>query len=75
MSTKLSAMLAPALEYAERGLHVFPCAPKSKIPPKGSHGLDDATTDAAMIRAWWTATPEANIDQATVAALAAEARR
>jgi len=50
-----------ALTYAERGWHVFPLGARSKLPRQGSHGLLDATTDLDQVRAWWSATPEANI--------------
>lgn len=53
-------MLTAALDYAARGWAVFPCAPGEKHPITG-HGYKDATTDAATIRAWWTANPHANI--------------
>ena len=60
MSAKLSAMLAAALAYAEKGWHVFPCKPRQKIPDT-TRGHLDATTDAATIRQWWTKSPDANI--------------
>lgn len=54
-----------ALFYAACGWRVFPLAPYAKVPTKGSRGYLDATTDADTIRAWWTATPKANIGIAT----------
>jgi hypothetical protein len=40
--------LAAALAYALAGVHVFPLAPRSKVPfipaRNGGHGLHDATT-------------------------------
>lgn len=58
-------MLDYALSYAERGWHVFPLAPGTKIPlipkRKGGNGHKDATTDPDQIRRWWTANPYANI--------------
>ncbi len=50
---------------AGRGLHVFPLAAGGKVPAlskeRGGHGHLDATTDADMIRNWWTEMPMANI--------------
>ena len=55
-----SSLLDAALSYAEQGWPVFPCKDQGKTPrtPRGFH---DATTDAAMVRSWWTRWPEANI--------------
>ncbi|HET9778659.1 MAG TPA: bifunctional DNA primase/polymerase [Propionibacteriaceae bacterium] len=57
--------LAAALAYASAGIPVFPLATRSTVPlipvRNGGHGLQDATTDAHVIRAWWLATPRANI--------------
>jgi putative DNA primase/helicase len=53
-------MLHDALALAEHGWHVFPLRPSGKEPAT-AHGLLDATTDEATIRAWWDQTPEANI--------------
>ncbi|WP_344391586.1 bifunctional DNA primase/polymerase [Dietzia cercidiphylli] len=53
-------MLEHALKYAADGLEVFPLVPRTKRPAT-AHGKDDATADADQIRAWWTATPDANI--------------
>ena len=57
-------LLDAALGYAALGWAVFPLSPRSKVPPKGSHGWHDATTDPDKIRAWWQATPDANIGMA-----------
>jgi hypothetical protein len=57
--------LDAALAYGRSGYPVFPLVPRSKRPlisvANGGHGLHDATTDAAQIRAWWSAHPFANI--------------
>lgn len=53
-----------ALWYAEQGIPVFPLKPGAKTPAT-THGVLDATTDQARIRAWWTAQPRANIGLAT----------
>lgn len=53
-----------ALEYAEKGLAVFPLIPRSKEPIyKG--GFQKATTDPEIIRRWWRKNPDANIGIAT----------
>src|SRR5215467_12479635 len=52
--------LDAALEYARKGLPVFPCSPLDK-KPLTPHGFKDATTDAAQIRAWWGKWPNAMI--------------
>ncbi len=56
VSTPLSQLLA----WAGEGWHVFPLAPGSKIPAKGSHGVSDATTDLETITKWHGACPDAN---------------
>ena len=43
------------------GWPAFPLAPRSKVPPRGSHGVKDATADAGRIEAWWQREPQANI--------------
>lgn len=55
-----------ALDYASnRNLPVFPLKPRDKGPliaaRHGGRGFHDATTDPDQIRAWWNATPTANI--------------
>jgi len=60
----VSTMLDAALEYARHGIPVFPLVPKGKAPLT-AHGFKDATDDEAKIRAWWTATPDANIGMPT----------
>lgn len=57
-------MLDDALAYAARGWHVFPCKPRGKTPIT-AHGVKDATDNLDQVRAWWTATPDANIGLAT----------
>jgi hypothetical protein len=49
-----------ALDYAAAGWAVFPVQPRGK-KPLTEHGLHDASTDAAAIRAWWRRWPEANV--------------
>ena len=54
-------MLNDAIGYAKLGIAVFPLAPLSKIPLKGTRGVKDATTDIDQIKRWWLAEPHANI--------------
>jgi hypothetical protein len=53
-------LMDAALNYAARGFPVFPCDPATKRPYTGN-GFKDATTDAAAVRSWWTAHPDAMI--------------
>ena len=47
--------------YALHGIPIFPLAPRSKQPLKGSRGFYSATADLAQVRRWWSEHPEANI--------------
>lgn len=57
--------------YASIGLHVFPLRPAvegrftGKTPWPGTHGLEDATTDADQIDEWWRRWPQSNVAIAT----------
>jgi hypothetical protein len=55
--------LTAALTYAREGWPVFPLY--RKVPPQGSHGFLDATTDAQAIRKAFGRFPGANIGLAT----------
>jgi hypothetical protein len=57
-------LLNAALQYAESGYPVFPCAPGTKFPLT-EHGFHDATVDSEQIERWWTQHPDANIGIAT----------
>ena len=57
-------MIKTALNYAKRGLYVFPCRVKDKRPAT-ANGVKDATTDPDMIERWWREEPEFNIAVAT----------
>jgi hypothetical protein len=61
----VTTMLPHALDYARRGLRVFPLAPRWNVPLGGSHGHLDATTDAEVIKVMWRTTTDANIGIAT----------
>jgi hypothetical protein len=58
-----------ALAYAARGWPIFPCNPsmdpKKSKSPLTEHGFKDATTDVAVITAWWERWPNALIGGAT----------
>ncbi len=60
----MSALLAAALEYADRGWPVHPLRPGQKVPAT-ARGCKDATTDPERIKGWWTRHPDANIGLAT----------
>jgi hypothetical protein len=60
--TQTSRMIDAALRVAGIGLRVLPL--RGKIPTT-PHGCKDASTDAAIIRDWWTREPLANIGVAT----------
>ena len=53
-----------ALELAESGCPVFPLEPLGKRPIV-EHGFKAATTDPALISAWWQRMPNANVGMPT----------
>jgi hypothetical protein len=59
--TAPSDLLQTALDLARKGYYVHPLAPRDKMPIAGGNGYNDATRDEETIRAWWTATPAANV--------------
>jgi len=56
-SDPFPALLAVALDLANRGLPVFPCGPDKR--PLTPHGFKDASSDARQIEAWWRVYPDA----------------
>jgi hypothetical protein len=52
-------MVDAALIYAACGYPIFPCGPDDK--PLFAGGPKRATTDEAIVRAWWTLFPHAQI--------------
>ena len=52
-----------ALEYANQGIAIMPCAERGKKPALDRTGKEHAvaTTDADQIRQWWTTNPDYNI--------------
>ncbi|HTW97699.1 MAG TPA: bifunctional DNA primase/polymerase, partial [Acidimicrobiales bacterium] len=56
-------LLSAALSYVRRGWPVLPLKAGEKLPDGRlvTHGLLDATTDEAGVRAWWAASPSANV--------------
>lgn len=56
----VNTMLDAALDYASKGLLVFPLVPGGKSPIT-SNGFKDASKDPEQIKKWWTNNPMANI--------------
>lgn len=56
----MTDLATAAIEYARRGLQVFPLVPRTKRPAC-AHGKDDATTDVEQVWRWWHGNPHANI--------------
>ena len=52
--------LDAALRYASWGWAVLPIQPNSKLPAS-AHGVKDASTDPAQIRAWFEGRPDLNL--------------
>ena len=61
----MTNLASASFRYALRGFAVFPLAVGAKVPPAGSHGLLDATTDLDVTRARWLKAPNANVGAAT----------
>lgn len=56
----MSQLLDAAIEYASKGMAVFPVKPREKIPLT-KNGVKDATTNFDQIEKWWRRHPTANI--------------
>ena len=56
----MNTFLNAAIEYAGKGMAVFPLKPRDK-KPLTKHGVNDATTDFDTIEKWWKKNPNANI--------------
>ena len=75
LSGEGNPLLDAALDYAKRGLNVFPvysasggvcscgtaCGKSAGKHPRTDRGHKDATTDADRIRRWWADWPDANV--------------
>ncbi len=61
----MTDLASAAFRLALRGLAIFPLAVGAKVPPAGSHGLLDGTTDLDVTRARGLEHPCANIGAAT----------
>jgi hypothetical protein len=59
-----ASFLSAALKLADRGLQVFPCRPRTKLPAT-KHGVLDATTNPSAVEKWWRQAPLCNIGVAT----------
>lgn len=57
----MSPLHQEALRLARLDIPVFPCEPLTKSPKRGTRGFHDATTDPAVINAWWSENPDYNI--------------
>jgi hypothetical protein len=56
-------ILEAALEYAAKGVAIFPCKPDKA--PHTRQGFKDATTDSDQIVSWWRKWPSAMIGMPT----------
>jgi hypothetical protein len=57
----MTSLRNAALEYADRGWHVFPLMPRTKRPLPRTNGYLEATDDLAQTFLTWKRYPEANI--------------
>ena len=57
-------MIRTAITLATRGMAVFPCVPRAKVPAT-KNGCLDATVDLTTVRQWWREEPAYNVAIAT----------
>lgn len=50
-----------AMKMQEQGLNIYPLAPGTKVPLKGSQGFNDATSNKETIQQWWSENANYNI--------------
>lgn len=50
-----------AMKMQEQGLNIYPLAPGTKVPLKGSNGFNDATSNKETIQRWWNENANYNI--------------
>jgi hypothetical protein len=50
-----------AQPFIKLGIPVFPLMPGEKVPPKGLHFVQEATTDPAKVEAWGKENPDYNL--------------
>lgn len=60
MGMSNNVFLDAAIDYASRGLAVFPLKARDKAPIT-AHGVHEATTNFDQIKKWWKRYPNANI--------------
>jgi hypothetical protein len=60
----MNALVEKALDYAGKGLPVFPCNAQTKRPLT-DNGFYDASADADQVRQWWEQWPNAMIGMPT----------
>lgn len=54
-------MLWAALKFQERGYHVIPIQPRSKVPMVSWQAFQTVAATRAQVSSWWSNTPDANI--------------
>lgn len=57
----MNTVLQWAQAYQAHGFRVFPYAPGTRVPLKGSHPSEDATTNQEQAAKWWGKRPDYNV--------------